>query len=90
MTYYISDAGGGDNEDAVITASQITYTNTTSGLSATNIQGAIDEMNVTTKTALTFNSSNYSVADSRFSWIFQNGKVVTLSLSVKCDTPPSG
>ena len=40
MTYYISDGAGGGSA----TASQVTYSNTTSGLSATNVQGAIDEV----------------------------------------------
>ena len=40
MTYYISDGAGGGST----TASQVTYSNTQSGLSATKVQGAIDEV----------------------------------------------
>lgn len=40
MTYYISDGEGGGGGST--TATQVSYSNTTSGLSATNVQGAID------------------------------------------------
>lgn len=42
MTYYISDGEGGGGGST--TAAQVSYNNTTSGLSATNVQGAIDEV----------------------------------------------
>ena len=42
MTYYISDGEGGGGGST--TASQVSYSNTQSGLSATNVQGAIDEL----------------------------------------------
>ena len=38
MTYYISDGAGGGST----TATQVSYSNTQSGLTATNVQGAID------------------------------------------------
>ena len=42
MTYYISDGEGGGGGST--TAAQVSYSNTQSGLSATNVQGAIDEL----------------------------------------------
>lgn len=42
MTYYISDGEGGGGGST--TASSVSYNNTSSGLSATNVQGAIDEV----------------------------------------------
>ena len=42
MTYYISDGEGGGGGST--TAAQVSYSNTSSGLSATNVQGAIDEV----------------------------------------------
>jgi len=57
MTYYISDGEGGGGGST--TATQVSYSNTTSGLTATNVQGAIDEV-VSDMSTITATQVSYS------------------------------
>lgn len=76
MTYYISDGAGGGST----TATQVSYSNTASGLSATNVQGAIDETNTVQAGTLTLIPSSLTRDNSTVERCGKNG---ILSLEIR-------
>lgn len=69
-------------------AKDLFYSNKNSGLSATNVQGAIDELSKTTSHSITWVNNAYYIGETGYhNKIVKNNNVKNLQLFMKCASP---